>query len=731
MVMTDKKAKADVTPVRQRTQYTCMSTSLMMCLQALGHKVNEDEVNDVMGARPKKGAAWENAIAAAQHYGCRATLVTPSTVQQLKSWTDRGIPVMIAWNPEGRPWSHASVVFDVDEDLNVYVADPNIPDPDETVRIVPKGEFYSKWSEKWPDYIVRRPAMAVEREITPDGRQVIPVVERTTPDGGLIPVAVMAAHREAKKLDTLWMVTEPTQNSEIIDILVGVSDWNTLRNIMVGSPDWKRIKPSFHDDLRSAKADAMGRLSRLWGRDVPDWVMQSSRGGFRMATKTASSRIQQQPLMTMPDYGLSMEERWERGFQEPKTAANWDLWAEASKLAVAMVYDGAWGGKDASLVWDAVVHAPRDNAEATQEPERWARLVQKHKSTMSKIPGRVGVKFNQNGMVFPAKGTDKRTMQWINDNFQFLGPFITGKLDKAKAKRNKLELQKKHVTLLLNLMLSFLAKRPNRFIESLRDQLDRRGYLSTKQLDAAWKILADEPNGANIVSDFRQYQAQGWDPNRPPKYASINLGVHALEQSLGRDVSALWKVLSKQYDRISLRVDDHKFIAFYYEGRDDGSTFVDEVIDLWEPIARKHKLRKKPQNKGADFVSFGLPRRAFREGSRIVANDTDSGAGSDEDKFYQDPEKREVLEFARSKAISNSVEVAIDHAKELDIPLKQELKDVAKAPPLPTEIVDEPGGAAVSTLNRYVIKTDDPAVEPAAKMNKDRMAFWKAELEQK
>ncbi|MEC9122781.1 MAG: hypothetical protein VX969_01460, partial [Verrucomicrobiota bacterium] len=214
-----------------------------------------------------------------------------------------------------------------------------------------------------------------------------------------------------------------------------------------------------------------------------------------------------------------------------------------------------------------------------------------------------------------------------------------------------------------------------------------------------------------------------------PKTASMDLGVRALEHSLGRDVSNLWKVLSKQYGRVSVRVDDHKFIAFYYEGRNEDPTFVGEVIDQWGPIARKHKLRTKPQHKGSDFVSFGLPRRSFDEGVRIVANDTDSGAGSDEDKFYQDPEKREVLEFARSQAISNIKDVAIDHASELDIPLKQELKDVAEAPPLPTEIVEEPGGAAVSTLNRYVIKTDDPAVAPAVAMNKDRMAFWKAELE--
>ena len=171
--MSERTAKADLTPVRQRTQYTCMSTSLMMCLQALGYDVDEDEVNKVMGARPMKGAAWEQALAAAQHYGARATLVTPSTVGQLKEWTDAGKPVMIAWNPEDREWSHASVVFDVDDDLNVHVADPNIPDPDETVRVMPKGDFYGKWYEKWPNYLVRRPAMMLDREITPEGRQVM------------------------------------------------------------------------------------------------------------------------------------------------------------------------------------------------------------------------------------------------------------------------------------------------------------------------------------------------------------------------------------------------------------------------------------------------------------------------------------------------------------------------------------------------------------------------------
>ena len=173
--MNTKTAKAAVEPVRQRTQYSCMAASMTMCLKALGYdSLDEDQVNRVMGAQPMKGAAWEQALACAQHYGCRATLTMPATVEQLKAWTDAGIPIMIAWNPEGRPWSHASVVFDVDADLNVYVADPNIPNPKETVRVVPEAEFYGKWYEKFPDYLVRRPAMAVEREITIDGKQVAP-----------------------------------------------------------------------------------------------------------------------------------------------------------------------------------------------------------------------------------------------------------------------------------------------------------------------------------------------------------------------------------------------------------------------------------------------------------------------------------------------------------------------------------------------------------------------------
>ena len=179
--MAHKTAKADVVPVRQANQYNCMTTSLCMALRALGvpdEECSAQQVNKVVGAMPLRGAAWEPLLAAASHYGMRATLTLPSTVRQLKQWTDAGKPVVIAWNPEGREWSHASLVFDVTEDTEhgflVHVADPNIPDPDETVRVVPKSEFYSKWYEKAPQgFLIRRPACVIEREITSEGRQVM------------------------------------------------------------------------------------------------------------------------------------------------------------------------------------------------------------------------------------------------------------------------------------------------------------------------------------------------------------------------------------------------------------------------------------------------------------------------------------------------------------------------------------------------------------------------------
>jgi len=244
-----KTAKADVEPIRQRTQFSCMAASMCMCLQAHGTQdCDEDTVNRVMGAKPMQGATWEQALACAQHYGMRATLMSPCTVKQLKAWTDAGTPVMIAWNPEGREWSHASVVFDVDDDLNVSVADPNIPDPDETVRVVSKDDFYKKWYEKWPDYLVRRPAMAIEREITKDGRP----VESSRKASLFIPMVVHETARRKLQKKPPASTWKPEHHPRPEGQLV-------VRHREEEKPKswWERVKDKFHGSDRTSEEDIL------------------------------------------------------------------------------------------------------------------------------------------------------------------------------------------------------------------------------------------------------------------------------------------------------------------------------------------------------------------------------------------------------------------------------------------------------------------------------------------
>jgi hypothetical protein len=172
----NRKARAAVPGLRQETQFTCCATSIAACLQAHGKNQTEADVNKILGASPMSGASWEAILATLQYFGLRGSLVVPATVTMLKQWTDAGTPVIIAWNPEGRPWSHASVVADVTDGPDgryVHVMDSNIPNPDKTFRILHEDEFCAKWGEKVSDsLIVRRPACAVEREITVEGRQV-------------------------------------------------------------------------------------------------------------------------------------------------------------------------------------------------------------------------------------------------------------------------------------------------------------------------------------------------------------------------------------------------------------------------------------------------------------------------------------------------------------------------------------------------------------------------------
>lgn len=260
---------ANVKPRRQTTQFSCVAASLSMGLEAIGiMESREEQVNKVLGALPIQGASWEQCAAAANHYGCRTTLVVPATLNMVRGWTDAGFPVLIGWNPEGREWSHASLVFDVDDQF-VYVADSNIPDPSQTVRKVTHQEFYGKWYEKYNGYMVRRPAMKLEREISPEGRQMV------------------ASQRVAEQLEFVYLVNDPSKISEWIDCVSKVAV-RELHKMAIGfGTDWQKLNVALHSDFDSAAKDAVKRINAVWGgvNNVPKWVYRHGSPQMRLASR--------------------------------------------------------------------------------------------------------------------------------------------------------------------------------------------------------------------------------------------------------------------------------------------------------------------------------------------------------------------------------------------------------------------------------------------------------------
>lgn len=106
-------------------------------------------------------------------------------------------------------------------------------------------------------------------------------------------------------------------------------------------------------------------------------------------------------------------------------------------------------------------------------------------------------------------------------------------------------------------------------------------------------------------------------------------------------------------------------------------------------------------------------------------------AATAEEMFRFNPERREVLEFAETGAVSNSPEIAAAASEEdqLDVPEKEAVEKAEEAPPTPTEIKEQPGGEALSTLNRLVVDSEDADAAKAAEINRARMAAWLMELD--
>ncbi|MBD3260150.1 MAG: hypothetical protein GF334_00465 [Candidatus Altiarchaeales archaeon] len=104
-----------------------------------------------------------------------------------------------------------------------------------------------------------------------------------------------------------------------------------------------------------------------------------------------------------------------------------------------------------------------------------------------------------------------------------------------------------------------------------------------------------------------------------------------------------------------------------------------------------------------------LKQEAIRKASlQRARKEAAEAAPSAEDYFFRDPEKKEVREFQESGQKGNLS--------------KQEQRK--GAPPTVADIKEEPGGEEFSTLNRYVIDTEEPTNLSPKRTPSPKLASW-------
>ena len=108
--------------------------------------------------------------------------------------------------------------------------------------------------------------------------------EKADSNKGKKPTMTPTFPKKAKIINTIWVVEDPTEQTEIIDVLWGTSDMQQFKRIMAGGVQRNR-NMTLHDDERSAVADATKRLNRLWKGEIPEWVFASAKQGFRLGPR--------------------------------------------------------------------------------------------------------------------------------------------------------------------------------------------------------------------------------------------------------------------------------------------------------------------------------------------------------------------------------------------------------------------------------------------------------------
>ena len=117
----------DVEPYQQRRPYTCGAAALKAVSKHWGRDFDELALADLIGVDPTRGSTTDQVATAARRLGYTAWPHEFASTDELRRYTARDVPVIIAVRSFTRPnQGHFVVATEIDEDT-VEIMDPNVP----------------------------------------------------------------------------------------------------------------------------------------------------------------------------------------------------------------------------------------------------------------------------------------------------------------------------------------------------------------------------------------------------------------------------------------------------------------------------------------------------------------------------------------------------------------------------------------------------------------------------
>lgn len=131
---------AEIKPLQQLRDFSCSAASLRAVLQHYGLEKSEEELIELIGAQPKRGAEWDQIVRAAEKLGFEAKAKSLS-IPELEQYLKEGIPLIANVKSYTKAYSgHWLVLAGLKNDM-VQIMDPNI-----------KGNWRE---EKWEKFLPR------------------------------------------------------------------------------------------------------------------------------------------------------------------------------------------------------------------------------------------------------------------------------------------------------------------------------------------------------------------------------------------------------------------------------------------------------------------------------------------------------------------------------------------------------------------------------------------------